>query len=57
MFLCHSFAFKILISCRICRFLRPGVVTLLCDWSWAIRLSAASGVGAQYGARANVILA
>jgi hypothetical protein len=36
--------FKISISCRIFRFSRFGVVSLPCEWSWAIRLSAATVV-------------
>jgi hypothetical protein len=39
-----SFAFKISISCRMFRFPRLGVVSLPCEWSWAIRLSAATVV-------------
>jgi hypothetical protein len=38
------FAFKISISCRTFRFLHLGVVSLSCEWSWAIRLSAATVV-------------
>jgi hypothetical protein len=53
-----SFTFKISFSCRIFRFSRLGVVSLLCARSWAIRLSVASVVarprtGAHYGAHAN----
>jgi hypothetical protein len=39
-----SFDFKISFSCRIFRFSRLGVGSLLCEWSWTIRLSAASVV-------------
>jgi hypothetical protein len=50
-----SFAFKISISCQIFIFSRLIIVSLPCDWSWAIGLSAASVVavlGAQGGAHA-----
>jgi hypothetical protein len=36
------FAFKISISCRIFRFSLLGIVSLPCEWRWAIRLSAAT---------------
>jgi hypothetical protein len=44
----YSFAFKISMLCWIFRFLRLGVVSLPCEWSWAIRLFAASVVAPYY---------
>jgi hypothetical protein len=45
-----SFAFKISFLCRICQFSRLSVPvdSLLCEWSWAIRLSTASVVAPYY---------
>jgi hypothetical protein len=39
----------ILFSCRIFGFLRFGAVSLPCEWSWAIRLSAAIHYCRSYG--------
>jgi hypothetical protein len=48
--------FEISFSSRIFLFSRLGVVSLPCEWSRAIRLSAAPVVlGAHYGAHANVV--
>jgi hypothetical protein len=52
-----SFAFRISVKCKIFRFSRLGVVSLPCEWSWAMRLSVTSVLGAQYGTHANVVLA
>jgi hypothetical protein len=38
---------NISISCRIFRFSRLGVVSLPCEWSWAIRLQAATVVAPE----------
>jgi hypothetical protein len=47
-----SFAFKISISCRIFQFLRLGVVSMPCEWSWAIKLSAATVVAPYWEPKA-----
>jgi hypothetical protein len=39
-----SFAFEILISCRIFRYSRLGGASLLSELSWSIRLAAVSAV-------------
>jgi hypothetical protein len=52
--------FKTSISGQILWFSRLGVVSLPCEFSWAIRLSVATVVapyGAHYGSHANVALA
>jgi hypothetical protein len=52
-----SFAFKSSFSYLIFRFLCQAVVSLLCEWSWAIRISAATAVAPYWEPNANVVLA
>jgi hypothetical protein len=54
-----SFVFQISFLCRIFRFSHLGVGSLLCEWSWTIRLPqllSCPVLGSHNGAHANVVL-